>query len=79
MLAVPALVSADPAPGTSGFSFVNLLVLVLVVALGWPLYQLMRRTVSRRRRERWEREGLTGEAGYTEDTDPDLHRDGDRG
>jgi hypothetical protein len=67
------LMTADPPPG-SGFSVVNLLILVLVVAVGWPLYQWMRRTLSKRRRERWAREGLSDE-GLTKDTDPDLRHD----
>lgn len=69
------LLSADPAPAGQGFSVTNLLLLVLVVAVGWPAYQWLRRTLSRRRRERWERDGLVDEDGFTPDTDPDLRRD----
>ena len=43
--------------------------------MAWPAYQWLRRTLSRRRRERWEREGLVEEDGFTRDTDPDLRRD----
>jgi hypothetical protein len=72
---VLTLLTADPAPAGEGFSVTNLLLLVLVVAVAWPAYQWLRRTLSRRRRERWEREGLVEEDGFTRDTDPDLRRD----
>ena len=69
------LLTDDPAPAGEGFSVTNLLLLVLVVAVAWPAYQWLRRTLSRRRRERWEREGLVEEDGFTAETDPDLRRD----
>ncbi len=68
------LLTADPAPAGTGFSVTNLLLVFLVLAVGWPAYQWLRRTLSRRRRERWEREGLAEEDGFTRDTDPDLRR-----
>lgn len=68
------LLTVDPAPAGEGFSVVNLLLLLLVVAVGWPVYQRIRTTLSKRRRERWEREGLVEEDGFTRDTDPDLRR-----
>jgi hypothetical protein len=71
---VLTLLTADPAPAGEGFSVTNLLLLLLVVAVAWPAYQWLRRTLSRRRRERWEREGLVEEDGFTPDTDPDLRR-----
>ncbi len=39
-----------------GFRWVNLLVLVLVALVAWPLYTALRSSISRRRRERWARE-----------------------
>ncbi|MEP6630461.1 MAG: hypothetical protein ABJA89_08310 [Lapillicoccus sp.] len=75
MLAPPLLVSADGAPAGEGFSVTNLLLVLLVLAVAWPAYQWLRRTLSRRRRERWQREGLIEEDGFTRDTDPDLRRD----
>jgi hypothetical protein len=71
---LPAL-AADPAPAGAGFSVTNLLLLLLAVAVAWPVYQWLRRTLSRRRRERWEREGLVEEDGFTPESDPDLRRD----
>ncbi len=69
------LLTVDVAPAGEGFSVVNLLLLVLVVAIGWPVYQRIRKTLSRRRHERWEREGLIEEDGFTRDNDPDLRRE----
>lgn len=72
------LVTADPAPAGEGFSVLNLLILVAVVAVGWPLYRALRKRLSRSRRERWARDGLLEDEGFTADNDPDL-RPGDGG
>ncbi|WP_344255570.1 hypothetical protein [Terrabacter carboxydivorans] len=43
------------------FSVTNLVILIVVAAIFYPLQKKLRETVSRRRRERWaEEEGLTG-------------------
>ena len=72
-----ALLTADAAPAGSGFSVLNLLVLAAVVAVGWPLYQALRKRLARRRRERWARDGLLENEGFTRENDPDLRRDPD--
>lgn len=66
------LLTDDLAPAGEGFSVLNLLVILAVVAVGWPLYQALRRRLSRRRRERWARDGLLEDEGFTGETDPDL-------
>jgi len=70
-----ALLTVDAAPAGEGFSVVNLLLLIIVVAVGWPLYQRLRAFLSKRRRERWAREGLVEEDRFNRDTDPDLRRE----
>ncbi len=70
------LVTADPAPAGEGFSVLNLLLLAAVLAVGWPVYQALRKRLSRRRRERWAEDGLLEDERYTADNDPDL-RPGD--
>ena len=52
-----ALVSAG-ASTSSGFSFTNLLALLVLLAIGWPLFQRLRRSVSEKRKRRWMEEGL---------------------
>ena len=69
-----ALVTDDLAPAGEGFSVFNLIVLVAVVLVGWPLYQAARKRLSRRRRERWARDGLLGDDGITPENDPDLRK-----
>ena len=51
------LVSAATPP-PSGFSITGLVVLVAVVAIGWPLFRRVRRTVSENRKRRWVEQGL---------------------
>jgi flagellar biosynthesis/type III secretory pathway M-ring protein FliF/YscJ len=69
---MPLLATADQQP-PQGFSFTNLLILIVVLAVLWPAMRWLRRRISERRRERYEREGDV-EVGYTEDNDPDLRR-----
>ncbi len=64
---------ADAAP-QGGFAWVNLVILVVVGAVTWPIYRLLRDRISRNRRERWAREEDWGPT-YTEANDPDLRRD----
>ena len=52
-----ALVAAET-PTRSGFSFTNLLVLIVLLAIGWPLLQRLRRSISEDRKRRWIAEGL---------------------
>ena len=66
------MLTADTVPQPGGFSFVNLLVLLVVAALVWPLWRRLRASVSRNRRARWAREEQLEP--FTEDTDPDLRR-----
>lgn len=66
------LTLADQSPW-QGFSVTNLLILIVVVAILWPLMRWLRRRISESRRERWAREGES-ELGYTEENDPDLRR-----
>lgn len=66
------MLTADTVPQSGGFSFVNLLVLLVVAALAWPLWRRLRASVSKNRRERWAREEQLEP--FTEDTDPDLRR-----
>ena len=58
-----------------GFSAVNLLILVVVVAVVYPVYRWSRRRLSERRRERWAREETDLPPTYTPENDPDLRRD----
>ena len=52
-----ALVSAETST-TSGLSFANVLVLIALVAVGWPLLRKLRRSASESRKRRWVEEGL---------------------
>ena len=69
---MPLLTAADPTAG-QGFSFTNLLILIVILAVLWPLMRWVRRRVSKRRRERWAQEEDAG-AYFTEENDPDLRR-----
>lgn len=64
----------DTVPANPGFSWVNLLILVIVAAVAWPLYTRLRDKISRDRKARWAREEQE-RATYSEDTDPDLRHD----
>jgi hypothetical protein len=44
------------APSQPGFSFANLLILAVVVAVLYPVQKKIREVASRRRRERWAQE-----------------------
>lgn len=68
------LMSADPAPAAAGFSWLNLVVLLVIAAVAYPLYRVIRERISRSRRERWAREEEQ-QIRYTEANDPDLRRD----
>ena len=46
------------APQQTGFSFTNLLILAVVIAVFYPVQKKIREVASRRRRERWAREDL---------------------
>ena len=52
-----ALVSAGTSTG-SGFSVTNLLVVLALFVIGWPLFRRFRRSVSESRKWRWVEEGL---------------------
>ena len=69
---MPLLTSADQMPW-EGFSVNNLLILIVVLAVVWPLMRWIRRRVGVGRRERWARENDAG-VRYTEENDPDLRR-----
>ena len=56
-----------------GFSVNNLLILIVILAVVWPLMRWIRRRVADSRRERWARED-DAEIRYTEENDPDLRR-----
>jgi hypothetical protein len=69
---MPLLTAADQTPG-QGFSFTNLLILIVILAILWPLMRWLRRRVSDRRRQRWARQD-DAEVRFTEENDPDLRR-----
>jgi flagellar biosynthesis/type III secretory pathway M-ring protein FliF/YscJ len=69
---MPLLTSADQLPW-QGFSVTNLLILIVILAVLWPLMRWLRRRVSEGRRERWAREE-DAEQRFTEENDPDLRR-----
>jgi hypothetical protein len=52
-----ALVSAGTSTSSS-FSFANLIFLLVLLAIGVPLVRRLRRSVSKKRKERWVKEGL---------------------
>ena len=49
------------APNQTGFSFANLLILAVVIAVLYPVQKKIRETASRRRRERWAEEDRAAE------------------
>ena len=51
-----ALVSA--ATSAPGFSFVRVLVIIVLLGVGFPLIRKLRRTASEMRKRRWVEEGL---------------------
>jgi len=57
-----ALAGLTPTAAAAGdsnqFSFLNLAILIAVVAVAYPLLRRLRRRASRARRRRWERDGL---------------------
>ncbi|MEO8556113.1 MAG: hypothetical protein ABI474_05540 [Actinomycetota bacterium] len=52
-----ALVSAGSSTAP-GLPVVNLLILIAVFVIAWPLFRKMRTSVSENRKRRWVREGL---------------------
>ena len=52
-----ALVAAET-PTRSGFSFTNLLVLIVLLAIAVPLIRKLRRSASEKRKRRWAKDGL---------------------
>jgi len=52
-----ALVSAGPSTAP-GFPVVNLLILIAVVVIAWPLIRKIRKAASDNRKRRWVEEGL---------------------
>ncbi|MEP6649026.1 MAG: hypothetical protein ABJA74_03820 [Lapillicoccus sp.] len=69
---MPQLTVADQMPW-QGFSVTNLVILIAILAVLWPVMRWLRRTVSANRRKRWAREG-DDESRYTQENDPDLRR-----
>jgi Tfp pilus assembly protein FimT len=69
---MPQLPDADQMPW-QGFSVTNLLILIVILAVLWPLMRWLRRRISENRRQRWARED-DEEFRYTEENDPDLRR-----
>lgn len=65
----------DAAPASTGFSWLNLLIVLAVAAIVWPLFRLLRDRISRTRRARWAQEEQDWGPTYTEENDPDLRRD----
>ena len=65
----------DTVPASPGFSWLNLGILLVVAAVVYPLFRLLRRRVSESRRERWAREEADWGPVYTPENDPDLRRD----
>lgn len=72
---VTVLQTLPAAAGSGGgFSWFNLVVVVVLAAIAWPIYRRMRSSISKGRRERWAREeGWSTE--ITPDNDPDLRHD----
>ena len=52
-----ALVGAGTST-SSGFSFSSLILLIVLLAIGVPLVGKLRRSVSKKRKDRWAKEGL---------------------
>ncbi len=62
-----------------GFSWANLVILIVVALVAWPLYKTLRSAISRNRRERWARqEGWTREEGRTVEESRADHPGDDR-
>jgi len=55
---ITALVSAGTSTSSS-FSFTNLLVMIVLLAIGVPLLRKLRRSASENRKRRWAEAGLT--------------------
>ena len=64
-----ALVSAGTS-SSSGFSLTGLLVLIVLVAIGFPLIRKLRRYASENRRRRWVESGLTDQPADPEPKEP---------
>jgi ABC-type dipeptide/oligopeptide/nickel transport system permease subunit len=74
LTSAPALASLPTVVSNGGFSWFNLVVVLVLAAIAWPIYRRMRASISRGRRERWAREE-NWSAEITPETDPDLRRD----
>ena len=75
LTSVTPLVSLPTVEASNGgFSWLNLLVVVVLAAIAWPIYRRMRTSLSKGRRERWAREEQWSTE-ITPETDPDLRRD----
>jgi hypothetical protein len=72
------LLLVDPPPPGQGFSWVNLVILLVIVALLWPLLQVIRRAATRYRQRVRARDGDDHHVVFTEENDPDLRRDDNR-
>ncbi len=66
--------SVDAATGVPGFQWGHLVILLVVAVVAVPLYQRMRRSLSRSRRERWAREDAE-DAARREAAGPDAPGD----
>lgn len=66
-------VLAAASPPSRGFSWINLAILVIVVAVAWPLLKRIRKRASESRRARWARDEAEREArrrSHPEPSDP---------
>ncbi len=72
LAALPVATSNQP-----GFSFTNLLILAVVIAVFYPVQKKIREVASRRRRERWAQEEAQQHRSAPRDTDegPDAPAD----
>ncbi len=66
--------SVDAATGAPGFQWAHLVILLVVAVVAVPLYQRLRRSLSRSRRERWAREDAQ-DAARREAAGPDAPGD----
>lgn len=62
----------EAAAPSQGFSLLNLAILIVIVALLWPLFRWIRKVAAKHRARRYAGEE---DPGYTEENDPDLRRD----
>lgn len=69
LMGVFATLLTATGPAQNGFSWVQVITVIIVFAVLWPLQSRLRRSISERRRERWEAEGRGSGPG-----DPD-HRE----